>query len=59
MLPLKKVPMRFLVHHGFFWKGESQEIVGMKYKRIKALLEKRHQPLCLSPAIGRSSAAGQ
>ncbi|WP_422379323.1 Nif3-like dinuclear metal center hexameric protein [Marinicellulosiphila megalodicopiae] len=28
-----------LVHHGYFWKGESQTITGMKYKRIKALLE--------------------
>ena len=27
-----------LVHHGYFWKGESQVITGMKYKRIKALL---------------------
>ncbi|NRB77858.1 MAG: Nif3-like dinuclear metal center hexameric protein [Saccharospirillaceae bacterium] len=28
-----------LVHHGYFWKGESQVITGMKYKRIKALLD--------------------
>lgn len=28
-----------LVHHGYFWKGESQTITGMKYQRIKRLLE--------------------
>tara|TARA_B100001094_G_scaffold332176_1_gene403169 strand:+ start:412 stop:1170 length:759 start_codon:yes stop_codon:yes gene_type:complete len=27
-----------LVHHGYFWKNETQEIIGMKQKRIKALL---------------------
>lgn len=27
-----------LVHHGFFWKGEEPRIVGMKQRRIKALL---------------------
>ena len=32
-----------LVHHGYFWKGESQTITGMKKKRISALLKKRYQ----------------
>ncbi len=27
-----------LVHHGYFWRGEAPEIVGMKQQRIKALL---------------------
>lgn len=27
-----------LVHHGFFWKGEDSRIVGMKQRRIRALL---------------------
>lgn len=27
-----------LVHHGYFWKGESQVITGMKAQRIKNLL---------------------
>lgn len=27
-----------LVHHGFFWKNEPACLVGMKYRRIKALL---------------------
>lgn len=28
-----------LVHHGWFWRGEDQRIVGMKKRRIKALLD--------------------
>ena len=28
-----------LVHHGYFWRGEAPEIVGIKQKRIKFLLE--------------------
>ncbi|MCW8959712.1 MAG: Nif3-like dinuclear metal center hexameric protein [Gammaproteobacteria bacterium] len=28
-----------LVHHGYFWKGESAPITGIKRRRIKALLE--------------------
>lgn len=28
-----------LVHHGYFWKGESAQVIGMKYKRLKTLLE--------------------
>jgi dinuclear metal center YbgI/SA1388 family protein len=27
-----------LVHHGYFWKGESAPVVGMKRNRLKALL---------------------
>lgn len=27
-----------LVHHGYFWKSEPQEIIGFKQKRIKSLL---------------------
>ena len=50
-----------LVHHGFFWKGESQEIVGMKYKRIKALIENNinlyayHLPLDVHPELGNNA----
>ena len=50
-----------LVHHGFFWKGESPEIVGMKYKRIKALLENGinlyayHLPLDVHPELGNNA----
>jgi len=28
-----------LVHHGFFWRGEKEAIVGLKKKRIHALLQ--------------------
>jgi dinuclear metal center YbgI/SA1388 family protein len=50
-----------VVHHGFFWKGESQQIVGMKYKRIKALLENGinlyayHLPLDVHPELGNNA----
>jgi len=27
-----------LVHHGYFWRGEDARVIGMKYKRLKALL---------------------
>lgn len=27
-----------LVHHGWFWRGERPEVVGMKQRRLKALL---------------------
>lgn len=50
-----------LVHHGFFWKGEAQSIVGMKYKRIKALIENGinlyayHLPLDVHPEFGNNA----
>lgn len=50
-----------LVHHGFFWKGEKQEIVGMKYNRIKALIENGinlyayHLPLDVHPELGNNA----
>jgi len=50
-----------LVHHGFFWKGEKQEIVGMKYNRIKALIENGinlyayHLPLYVHPELGNNA----
>ena len=49
-----------VVHHGFFWKGEKQEIVGMKYKRIKSLIENNinlyayHLPLDVHPEFGNN-----
>lgn len=50
-----------LVHHGFFWKGESQPITGMKKRRIGALLANDinlfgyHLPLDIHPAIGNNA----
>ncbi|MBH0026766.1 Nif3-like dinuclear metal center hexameric protein [Pseudoalteromonas sp. SWN29] len=50
-----------LVHHGFFWKGESQPITGMKKRRITALLANDinlfgyHLPLDIHPAVGNNA----
>ncbi|MBH0090492.1 Nif3-like dinuclear metal center hexameric protein [Pseudoalteromonas arctica] len=50
-----------LVHHGFFWKGESQPITGMKKHRIGALLANDinlfgyHLPLDIHPAVGNNA----
>ncbi len=49
-----------LVHHGYFWKGEPQQIVGMKQRRIKALLISDinlmgyHLPLDGHPEVGNN-----
>ncbi len=49
-----------LVHHGYFWKGEDQRIVGMKQRRIKALLVHDinllayHLPLDVHPDVGNN-----
>lgn len=50
-----------LVHHGWFWRGEDQRIVGMKKRRIKALLENDisllgyHLPLDAHPELGNNA----
>jgi len=50
-----------LVHHGWFWRGEDQRIVGMKKRRIKALLESDisllgyHLPLDAHPELGNNA----
>jgi dinuclear metal center YbgI/SA1388 family protein len=50
-----------LVHHGYFWKGEAPAIVGMKGRRIKALLEHNisllayHLPLDGHPELGNNA----
>lgn len=50
-----------LVHHGFFWKGESQPITGMKKRRIGAPLANDinlfgyHLPLDIHPAVGNNA----
>lgn len=49
-----------IVHHGYFWKGEAEPIVGMKYNRIKTLLEHQinliayHLPLDIHPEFGNN-----
>ncbi|WP_405600057.1 MULTISPECIES: Nif3-like dinuclear metal center hexameric protein [unclassified Pseudoalteromonas] len=50
-----------LVHHGYFWKGESQPITGMKKRRIGVLLANDinlfayHLPLDVHPEIGNNA----
>lgn len=50
-----------LVHHGYFWKSESPVIRGMKYERIKRLIENGinlyayHLPLDLHPELGNNA----
>lgn len=49
-----------LVHHGFFWSGESPVITGMKFRRIKRLLDANisllgyHLPLDAHPVVGNN-----
>lgn len=49
-----------LVHHGYFWKNENPCITGMKYKRIKSLLDHDinllayHLPLDMHPEVGNN-----
>ncbi len=53
-----------LVHHGYFWKNESYVIKGMKYQRIKALLDNNinlfayHLPLDIHPKLGNNAQLG-
>jgi len=50
-----------LVHHGYFWKGESPTITSLKRKRIKALLDgdinliAYHLPLDIHPTLGNNA----
>lgn len=50
-----------VVHHGYFWKNESYVIRGMKYNRIKALLDNDinlfayHLPLDIHPEFGNNA----
>ncbi|MDD1792944.1 Nif3-like dinuclear metal center hexameric protein [Enterovibrio sp. ZSDZ42] len=50
-----------LVHHGYFWRGEPEPIRGMKYRRIKALVENGinlyayHLPLDVHPDVGNNA----
>jgi dinuclear metal center YbgI/SA1388 family protein len=50
-----------LVHHGYFWKGEDPRITGIKYRRLKALLDANinllayHLPLDAHPELGNNA----
>ncbi|MDE3021333.1 MAG: Nif3-like dinuclear metal center hexameric protein [Pseudomonadota bacterium] len=49
-----------LVHHGYFWKGEGDSIIGMKRERIAFLLKHNlnlfawHLPLDAHPELGNN-----
>lgn len=53
-----------LVHHGYFWKGEPEPLVGMKRQRIAALLAADlnlmayHLPLDYHPDLGNNTTLG-
>lgn len=50
-----------LVHHGYFWKGEDARIVGLKYQRIRNLINEGinliayHLPLDAHPLYGNNA----
>ena len=50
-----------LVHHGYFWSGEDPTITGMKYRRVKALIDHSinliayHLPLDAHPDLGNNA----
>ena len=53
------------VHHGYFWRGEAQQVVGMKRRRLAALLANDvsllayHLPLDAHPQLGNNARLGQ
>jgi dinuclear metal center YbgI/SA1388 family protein len=53
-----------LVHHGYFWRGERAEIVGMKARRLKSLLTAEvnllayHLPLDAHAELGNNRQLG-
>lgn len=50
-----------LVHHGYFWKGENEQVRGMKRRRLKALLSHDinlyayHLPLDIAAEVGNNA----
>jgi len=54
-----------IVHHGYFWKGESAPVVGMKKRRLQTLLTADvslfayHLPLDAHPEVGNNVMLGQ
>lgn len=54
-----------LVHHGYFWKGESPIVVGMKKRRLKQLLKHNislisyHLPIDVHPTLGNNAQIGK
>ena len=54
-----------LVHHGYFWKSEAPELVGMKARRIRTLIQADinlyayHLPLDSHPTLGNNAGLGR
>lgn len=54
-----------LVHHGFFWRNEPAPLVGMKGRRIRALMQADvgllayHLPLDAHPELGNNRQLGE
>lgn len=54
-----------LVHHGYFWRGERPQIVGMKRRRLAALITNDisllafHLPLDAHPQVGNNACLGR
>ena len=50
-----------LVHHGYFWKGEDARIIGLKYNRVRSLIDSGinllayHLPLDAHPLYGNNA----
>jgi dinuclear metal center YbgI/SA1388 family protein len=53
-----------IVHHGYFWRGEEAPVVGMKRRRLAALLQAEmsliayHLPLDAHPELGNNARWG-
>ncbi len=58
---IEKEADAIIVHHGWFWKGEDPCITGMKYKRLKLLMQHNismlgyHLPLDAHPELGNNA----
>lgn len=58
---IKKEADAILVHHGWFWGKEDPRIIGMKYKRLKLLMDHDisliayHLPLDAHPEFGNNA----
>ncbi|MEO1817811.1 Nif3-like dinuclear metal center hexameric protein [Pseudomonas sp.] len=54
-----------LVHHGYFWRGEAAQVVGIKHRRLKALLQHDinlmayHLPLDVHAELGNNAQLAQ
>lgn len=62
---IEKEADAILVHHGYFWRGESAVITGMKKQRIETLLHHGisliayHLPLDAHPVLGNNAQLAQ